>query len=185
MSGKFGFIIHPLEPSDYTRKFSIAKRLPSRWVEGVARHLPAQRVSHITGVRSPHNTAEGWFVGVPLTSRQMVELPTDYVLRKIIAAGRLAERQGARIIGLGAFTAVVGDAGVTIAKELDAGVTTGNSYTAWTALEGAREAARFMEIDLETAEVAVVGATGSIGRACAILMAAGMKRSWSAWRARC
>lgn len=171
MAGKFAFIIHPLEPSDVSRKFPIARRLPDRWIEGIARRLPVQRVSHITGIRSPHNEAEGWFVGVPLTSRQMVTLPADDVLRKIIAAGRLAERQGARIIGLGAFTAVVGDAGVTIARELSAGVTTGNSYTAWTALEGAREAARFMDIDLEAAEVAVVGATGSIGRACALIMA--------------
>lgn len=171
MAGKFAFIIHPLEPSDVSRKFPIARRLPDRWIEGITRRLPVQRVSHITGIRSPHNEAEGWFVGVPLTSRQMVTLPTDDVLRKIIAAGRLAERQGARIIGLGAFTAVVGDAGVTIARELSAGVTTGNSYTAWTALEGAREAARFMDIDLDAAEVAVVGATGSIGRACALIMA--------------
>lgn len=171
MAGKFGFIIHPLEPSDVSRKFPMARRLPDRWIEGIARRLPAQKVSHITGIRSPHNEAEGWFVGVPLTSRQMLALPTDDVLRKIVAAGRLAERQGARIIGLGAFTAVVGDAGVTIARELSAGVTTGNSYTAWTALEGAREAARFMDIDLEAAEVAVVGATGSIGRACALIMA--------------
>jgi len=176
MAGKFGFIVHPLEPADVRRKFGLARWLPDSWVEGLIRHLPVQRVSHVTGVRSPYNTAEGWFVGVPLTSRQMMSLPEDYVLRKIVAAGRLAERQGARIIGLGAFTAVVGDAGVTIARELSAGVTTGNSYTAWTALEGAQEAARFMGHDLATAEVAIVGATGSIGRACALLLGSEVKR---------
>jgi len=39
----------------------------------------------------------------------MVTLNEDYVLKKIIKTGRLAEKLGAKILGLGAFTAVVGD----------------------------------------------------------------------------
>lgn len=176
MAGKFGFILHPLDVSDVGRKFPFVRRLPGALVEAALKHLPPNRTSHVTGVRSPYNEAEGWFVGVTLTTRQMMSLPESFVLDKIVAAGRLAERQGARIIGLGAFTAVVGDAGFAIAERLDAGVTTGNSYTAATAIEGAKEGARFMGIDLEEAEVAVVGATGSIGRACALLMARDCQR---------
>jgi fatty aldehyde-generating acyl-ACP reductase len=41
---------------------------------------------------------------------------------------------------LGAFTAVVGDAGITIAKNLNIPVTTGNSYTVATAIEGTKKA---------------------------------------------
>ena len=40
-----------------------------------------------------------------------------------------AEKLGAKIVGLGAFTAVVGDAGITVARNLNIPVTTGNSYT--------------------------------------------------------
>ena len=58
------------------------------------------------------------------------------------------------------MTSVVGDAGITIAKNLDIAVTSGNSYTVFTALEGARQAAEFMGINLGRAEVAVVGADG-------------------------
>ncbi|MFM8427770.1 MAG: polysaccharide biosynthesis protein, partial [Chloroflexota bacterium] len=78
---------------------------------------------------------------------------------------------GANILGLGAFTSVVGDAGVTIAKGLDIPVTTGDSYTVMMAVQAIREAAKVMDIKMSDATVAVVGATGSIGRVCAELIA--------------
>jgi predicted amino acid dehydrogenase len=167
----FAFIIHPIDISDVSRKFGFMKKLPEGIVEGIMKNMPPVRVSHITGVKSPYNEVEGWFVGCPLTTRQMMTLPEDYVLKKIIKAGKLAEKLGARIVGLGAFTSVVGDAGITIAKNLNIPVTTGNSYTVATALEGAKKAAGIMGHDIKNAEVVVVGATGSIGRVCAEILA--------------
>ncbi|HHY37075.1 MAG TPA: shikimate dehydrogenase [Firmicutes bacterium] len=167
----FAFIIHPLTAADITRKFPLAAKLPERMLEGICRYLPPMEVSKITGVCSPYAEAEGWFVSCGLTSRQMLELPEEYVLRKIIQAGKKAEKLGAKIVGLGAFTAVVGDAGITVARHLNIPVTTGNSYTVAMALEGTRLAAREMGIDLRTAQVAVVGATGSIGSTCARILA--------------
>jgi len=168
---KFAFMIHPIDIADVSRKFKIAGMLPDSWVEGAVKYLPPLKVSYITGVKSAHSEIEGWFVGCPLTSRQMLGLPTSYVLEKIIRSGRLAEKLGAKILGLGAMTSVVGDAGVTVAKNLGIAVTTGNSYTVATAMEGTKKAAQMMGIRLEEAEVAVVGATGSIGAVCARLLA--------------
>ena len=54
----------------------------------------------------------------------------------------MAEKLGAKILGLGAFTSVVGDAGVTIANALDVPVTTGNSFTVAMAVQAIREAAQ-------------------------------------------
>ena len=133
---------------------------------------PPIEVSHITGIRSPRGAeAEGWFVGCLLTSRQMLELPEAFVLDKIIQAAKKAQELGAHIVGLGAFTAVVGDAGITVAEQMDIAVTTGNSYTVATALQGIRYAAEIMEVSLKEASVAVIGATGSIGSACARILA--------------
>ncbi|MEW6183185.1 MAG: shikimate dehydrogenase [Bacillota bacterium] len=166
----FAFVMHPLKVADVARKYSFARYIPEKMLEGAFKWLPSMKVAHITGVRSPHAEVEGWFVSCPLTARQITSLPPDYVLKKIIGAGKLAERLGARILGLGAFTKVVGDAGVTVAKALKIPVTTGNSYTVATAVEGTKEAARLMGHDLSEAAVAVVGATGSIGRVCAELL---------------
>jgi predicted amino acid dehydrogenase len=106
----------------------------------------------------------------------MMELPERTVYRKIIQTGRMAEKLGAQILGLGAFTSVVGDAGITIAKSLDVPVTTGDSYTVIVAIEAIQKAAAVMDIPLETSTAAVVGATGTIGQVCADLLADDVER---------
>jgi predicted amino acid dehydrogenase len=93
------------------------------------------------------------------------------VYLKIVQTGHLAEKLGADILGLGAFTSVVGDAGVTIADRLAVPVTTGDSYTVALAVQAIRDAARIMDIPMKEATVAIVGATGAIGRVCAELLA--------------
>ncbi|MDN5331874.1 MAG: fatty aldehyde-rating acyl-ACP reductase [Tepidanaerobacteraceae bacterium] len=167
----FAFIIHPIDTYDATRKFKFMRSWPEKVIEGIIKHLPPVKVSHITGVKSPYNEVEGWFVGCPLTTQQMMTLPEDFVIKKIIKAGKLAEKLGAKIVGLGAFTSVVGDAGITISKNLNIPVTTGNSYTVATAVEGAVKAAELMGKNIKDAEVVVIGATGSIGKVCAEILA--------------
>ncbi|MCS7190280.1 MAG: hypothetical protein NZ843_01615 [Fimbriimonadales bacterium] len=170
---RFAFIIHPVDVKrDAARKYPIARYLPERWVEQLLLRKEPMVVSRITGIRSLTGaTTEGWFIGCPLSPRMMLNLPLDFVYQKIIRCGQIAQELGAEIIGLGAFTSVVGDGGITIARNLDIAVTTGNSYTVATAIEAAVLGAEKMGIDIANATVAVVGATGSIGRTCAEALA--------------
>lgn len=168
---QFAFIVHPIVANDFARKFPLAQNWSDTFVEKIIKYIPPFKVSHIHGIESPFAASEGWFVGCPLTSHQMVSMPENYVIKKIIKAGKVAEKLGAKIVGLGAFTSVVGDAGITVAKNLNIAVTTGNSYTVATALEGTKKAAQLMDISLERANVLVLGATGSIGAACAQMLA--------------
>jgi len=171
----FAFIIHPIDPKrDVSRKFPFLGRvLSERQIDFFSTFFPPVYISEIEGVTSQATgkTIKGWFIACPYTPRRMMELPERSVYRKIIHAGRMAEKLGADILGLGAFTSVVGDAGVTIAKELDIPVTTGDSFTVAMAVQAIREAARVMDIKIEDETVAVVGATGAIGRVCAELLA--------------
>jgi predicted amino acid dehydrogenase len=167
----FGFLIHPEDTSDVEKKFPALKNWPPAVLEQMMRHSPALLVDHLQRIQSPHNEVEGWFVATTLTAKQMLNLPLPTVLQKIIRAGKKAERAGAKILGLGAFTSVIGDAGITIAKHLNIPVTTGNSYTVSTAIEATKQAAILMGIDPRQAHVVVVGATGAIGAICARLLA--------------
>ena len=171
--GTFAFIIHPVTGAkDAARKYPLLMVLPESVLEWLVKRMSPRRVSEITGVRSRTGAeAHGWFVGCPVTPRQFVELPEEFVLAKIIRAAQLAQRLGAKVVGLGAMTSVVGDAGITIARNVDIAVTTGNSYTVWTALEGAKKAAELMGTDPAQAHVAVMGATGSIGQVCVRILA--------------
>jgi fatty aldehyde-generating acyl-ACP reductase len=168
---RFAFIVHPLEAKDIARKYPLLNRLPESMLESFICRMRPMRVSEIKGVQGADGVkAEGWFVGCPLTARQMVQLPLSRVMDKIIATAKLAEELGAPLVGLGAFTAVVGDGGISIAKAVNIAVTTGNSYTVASALDGVDYAAGLLEKDLSKAHFAVLGATGSIGKACARLM---------------
>ena len=169
---RFAFIIHPLDVSDVSRKFSWTKYLPDKVVEQLLRRVPPFSAAEITGVRSAQGQeVEGWFVTCPLTARQMLKYPEDYVLEKIIKTCQKAEGLGADIIGLGAFTSVVGDKGLTVSKAVDTPITTGNSYTVATALESTLIAVGEMGLDIEEEKVSVIGATGSIGSACCKMLA--------------
>ncbi|MGQ9832489.1 MAG: shikimate dehydrogenase [Candidatus Villigracilaceae bacterium] len=171
----FAFIIHPIDPKrDVSRKFPLLGRiLTERQIDFFSTFFPPVYISEVEGIVSQATGKQirGWLLACPYTPRRMLTLPEHTVYRKITQTGHLAERLGAQILGLGAFTSVVGDAGITIAKWLDIPVTTGDSYTIAIAVQSIRRAAEIMDISMPNATAAVVGATGAIGRVCAELLA--------------
>ncbi|GIK56005.1 MAG: shikimate dehydrogenase [Chloroflexi bacterium] len=178
MQDSFAFIIHPIDPKrDVSRKFPTLGKLPAWLIDYLSLFFPPVYISEIKGIRSVYDgrTAQGWFVACPLTPRRMMSLPPGVVYKKIIQTGKLAEKLGARILGLGAFTSVVGDGGITIAKHLQIPVTTGDSYTIAQAIHAMRHAAIIMDVPLNNSTVAIVGATGAIGAVCAEMLASEAK----------
>ena len=171
----FAFIIHPIDPKrDVSRKFPFLGRIfNTGQINFLCTFFPPVYLSEIQGIRSAATGKQikGWLIACPLTAARMLELPEKIAYYKIIQTGRLAERLGAKILGLGAFTSVVGDGGITIANSLDVPVTTGDAYTVAIAVQAVREAARELGIETENATAAVVGATGAIGQVCSELLA--------------
>ena len=112
-------------------------------VEKVIAHSPPFVYSHVTGIESPSGVeAEGWLITVGGTPKQLLAHSPEFTYRRLLAAAKMAEKMGAQIMGLGAFTKVVGDAGVTVAKRADLPITTGNSYSASAALWAGADAVR-------------------------------------------
>ncbi len=172
---KFAFIIHPIDPKrDVSRKFPLLGKIfsPSQ-INYLCKFFPPVHLSKVTGISSAATgkEIEGYLIACPLTAARMLELPVRTAYRKIIQTGRLAERLGAKILGLGAFTSVVGDGGATIAEALDIPVTSGDAYTISIAVQAVRDAARIMDVEISQSTAAVVGATGTIGQVCAEMLA--------------
>jgi len=141
-------------------------------IEKIMEWMPAYAAAHVTGVRTPDGReTEGWFIGAPFMPEQMLALPREKVYRKILDAIELGASFGAEIVGLGAFTGVVGDAGITLAERSPIPVTTGNSLTIAAGVASLLRGAREMEVELAGATAVVIGATGSIGSACVELIA--------------
>jgi predicted amino acid dehydrogenase len=173
---RFAFVIHPLDVSfiHKHRLFGWTRWLPDTLVENVAAWIPPIYLSRITGGQSPTTgqRVEGYLFSLGATPRQMMRQGERFTYVRLEQAARMAEQRGARIMGLGAFTSVVGDAGITVANEVDIAITSGNSLTVATTLEAAKQAVIKMGAsDLTKGKVMVIGATGSIGSVCARLLA--------------
>ena len=92
------------------------------------------------------------------------------------AQSRSAPALGAQVAGLGAFTAVVGDAGITINDRSPIPVTTGNSLTIAAGVASLFRGAQEMGLDPASSTAVVIGATGSIGSACVRMIAPKVER---------
>lgn len=172
---RFAFVVHPLDVGFIHRYGPLrwTRRLPDRMVESAIAHLPPFPLARVTGARSPATgqRVEGILIGLGATPRQMLRRDPSFTYRRLVRAARMAAARGARIMGLGAFTSVVGDAGVSVSRRAPISVTSGNSLTVSATLETAKQAARRMELDPSTIRAMVIGATGSIGAACARMIA--------------
>ncbi len=177
---KFAFVIHPLNIGfiHKDRRFRWTQYLPDEIVEPVAANIPPMYVGKITGGQSPTTgqRIEGYLITLGATPREMMSRDENFTYKKLMQSAALAERMGARIMGLGAFTSVVGDAGITTAHQCDIAITSGNSLTVAATLEAAKQAVIKMgATDLTKGKAMVIGGTGSIGSVCARLIAQAIK----------
>ena len=146
-SNRFAFVIHPLS-QEYFKNIKPIELLSHvsppvfmDTLEKVMAYAPPFVYSKITGIRSPTGVeAEGWLISVGGTPKEIMSHSPEFTYRRLLDAARMAKRLGAQIMGLGAFTKVVGDAGLTVARRAPLPITTGNSYSASGALWAAHDA---------------------------------------------
>jgi len=182
---RFAFVIHPLS-QEYFKNVKPIELLSQvsppvfmDAVEKVMAYAPPFVYSKVTGIRSPTGVeAEGWLISVGGTPGEIMGRSPEFTYRRLLDAAQIARKLGAQIMGLGAFTKVVGDAGLTVARRAPLPITTGNSYSASGALWAAHDAVLKLGLvpkpkrgEKVKMKAMVVGATGAIGSVCARLLA--------------
>jgi predicted amino acid dehydrogenase len=184
-TNRFAFVIHPLSQEYFKiiKPVEVLSRvtppLMMDTLEKVMAFAPPFVYSRVEGIKSPTGVeAEGWLISVGGTPHEIMSHSPEFTYRRLLAAAEMARKLGAQIMGLGAFTKVVGDAGVTVARRAPLPITTGNSYSASGALWAAHDALLRMDLlprpkgsERIKFKAMVVGATGAIGAACARLLA--------------
>jgi predicted amino acid dehydrogenase len=179
---KYAFVVHPLSQRDLFRH-PILKHLtflPDSWNKKIEHWLaraPGMVYGEVQGVQSEANgvQAHGLLYTLFATPREMLEAKPEDIYARLVTICEDAQKKGVSIIGLGAFTKIVGDAGLTVAKRSPVPVTTGNSLSAAATLWAARDTCArlgFITFDRAkhqkvSARAMVIGATGSIGKVCA------------------
>lgn len=185
----FGFIIHPIDSKrDISRKYPLLGNIVNDWmIKNISPLFPPVFLSEIHGIRSiyDHKEVRGFLLACPLSPEHFIDLPVSSVYKKIIQTCKRAEQLGAKIVGLGAYTSVVGDAGITVSNELSIPVTTGDTYTVGVTIQSVHIAANKMNLSLSESTAAVVGATGAIGKTCAYMLAREVSDLYLIGRDRC
>ncbi|HUY35041.1 MAG TPA: aminotransferase class III-fold pyridoxal phosphate-dependent enzyme [Pirellulales bacterium] len=189
---KFAFLIHPL--SDETKTLleldpnghlhrdhggdllsfcaSLHKMLaPARRRQATVGEPRVRVVDELCGLVSATGArAHGRFYEIPMDAWEILDDPgraVDYMEKAVDEAAAW----GARLVGLGSMTGVVGGHGTHLAARGPIHVTTGNSLTVFAALENLAQLCLETEIDLADETVAVIGIPGSIAVAAARLLA--------------
>ena len=179
----FAFIIHPLDISYLKKNFLIAffskffPSLPAR-IEKIAAMLPGYRYGQILNITSPANgkTIRGQIYTIAATPKMILSAKAEKMDQKLSRLTDMAYADGAKIVGLGAYTKAYGDHGVTVAQHSPIPLTTGNSLSAASTLWAAEHAVNKMDLVSQylgryKGKAMVIGATGSIGQVCAKLLA--------------
>ena len=161
---KFAFLVHPRDISDVRRRIWSARVLPP-WI--VERMLLGLKSGIVCSEFNVFGKAKGYIVGVPLTARQIKVFPR-IARQKILEAVLFAQRKlGVELVGLGALTASVTTRGKWMARhsEVQVNITHGDTYAVAVAEEAVEKIIDLCEFDRGEIEIAIVGATGTIGEA--------------------
>ncbi|MDY0165520.1 MAG: aminotransferase class III-fold pyridoxal phosphate-dependent enzyme [Thermoguttaceae bacterium] len=185
---KFAFLVHPLsEESKRLLDFDSDGDIRQVWGQDLmafCAHLhgavqrarcrpgldeiPQVRVMDELGglVSAKGVCVDGRLYEIPMDAAAILDDPGLALEFSQKAIGQAAD-WGARIVGLGSMTGVIGGQGAFLAECSPVPVTTGNSLTVFAALENLARICSELGIDLSAERVAVVGIPGSIATAAA------------------
>jgi fatty aldehyde-generating acyl-ACP reductase len=166
---KFAFVLNPYDIQNIHDYCFMSRLAPQAFVKMILRLLPPLKIHHAKNLRSASGAQiDGCFVVCPLLSKQVLAMKEKAVLHKILKAVRLGEKNGAKVIGMGALMGVAGKGGQWIADKTPVAINTGASLATAAILETLDRAAALRKVDLSRAKVAIVGATNAIGQNCAL-----------------
>ena len=171
-SYEFAFIVHPRSRHDVVRKYPFFKYVPDGVANWVTKNFWPVTLSQMTGLKSQKDGKEikGHLITVLTTARQMAE-DRPLALKRIIQACKLAEKKGAKIVGLGGLTSSYSRGGLDLIDHVGINVTTGHAYTSHNVTQNVITLAEYMNLDKKKMWVGIVGAAGSVGSTSAKLLA--------------
>ena len=182
---KCTFVIHPLTAKQIWAQPGLkwVNHLPrsmQKTAEKAVAQLPFHHHGEVSGVVSKANGKRVVcdLLALTGTPRQLIQMNEGSLYKKLLQCSEHASRNGSKMMGLGAYTKVAGDGGITVAQNSPIPVTTGNSFSSASTLWSARVAFERIRPDLKRdadglfpIRAMVVGATGSIGRVTSMLLA--------------
>ena len=145
----------------------LSTAIPQRWTRELLSRLAPKRFLEVE-LCFEEGRKRALCLGIvcPMLPVDMV-LSEEIAIKQVSSAIEIAQRWGANIVGLGGFTSIIGNGGGRLASRSLIPVTSGNGYTTALILDGIKRAIEALHFDAKELVMAVIGATGDIGSACA------------------
>ena len=161
----FAYIVTPVTIKELKNYRPSIRILPDFLIKPFLNRLSAIKVLSMKKIKAiKGREIEGFLIITPLIGRELSE---ESALDKIISAGQLAQRLGAKIIGLdGRASQFINNASPYALKNLKLPVTTGNALTAWSVVEQVYRIAKIKKIDLRKSKIAIINSANPIGCLC-------------------
>ena len=168
---KFGFIGHCRDKSELRKaliryRFSPLSIMSEKaLMDGCLRKGFINDTFTFNKITSNTNeVCQGKVFSLFMTPEQMIEhqgVATELVTK----ACTMAKAWGARMVGLGAVSAIVGSRGLVVAENAPVSITTGNSLTVYSSIVALEKISQKLNLDLSRHKIIIVGAPGSIALA--------------------
>ncbi|MFA5118138.1 MAG: hypothetical protein WC695_04720 [Candidatus Omnitrophota bacterium] len=164
----FAILLNPATIVELKRLLPGARFLPNAALEFLLRkNLPLKviRLKEITSSRG--EKISGYLIIWPVLRKTIASLDKEIIKEKIIEAGLLAGRLGARIIGTnGSYGLSALDlTGVT--RKIKIPFTSGESLLSWSFFESLFLSTQEIGLELKDASIAIIGANSTLGMLCA------------------
>jgi len=171
--GRFAFLIHALDLESYHQFDNSLLAYSEEELADLTGRFGDMVGPFVAGKTRIHSeagrTAYGEFIALPRTTDEFVQMPRKQAMEELKEAVAMARERGARVVGLGAFTAVASMGGLYLKNE-GVPITTGNSYTVVAAVDAINTATERLQMDRSRITAGIVGAAGSIGRGISLLL---------------
>jgi len=165
----FAFIVNPATISQLKDYWPMVKIVPDFIIRSSLKNIPPFKAAHISKIRSSQGKEiEGYIVLCPLLPELILKLEQSLIIDKLIAAAKIAEGLGVKIIGLNGDSCPLTEKAY---KKSRIPFTNGNTLIAWSAFESIFRMAKVRKLNLKQSTVLIINATSAVGSLCAKKMA--------------
>jgi len=170
--GHFAHIAHYGYPEDLYREQSFLVDLDAQasrlWRDN---SYPIVTEVYIDDIDAPNKTIWGWYIFIPNYTKEIFK-SSKLREKKLLQAGKLAKRLGAKFAGMAGLVASFSKGGSFLTENIkDIGFTTGHAFTIANIYDIANRIIKEVSLDIAKTRIAIIGAAGSIGSGVSKLIA--------------
>ncbi|MFA6217137.1 MAG: hypothetical protein WDL87_05745 [Candidatus Omnitrophota bacterium] len=164
----FAILINPTTTQELKRLLPVTRFLPNSALGFLLRKNLSFKVLTLKKIRSREGKeVSGHIIVWPVLKQTIDSLDKETIKTKIIEAGLLAGRLGARIMGTNGSYGLSAQDLTTIAQKIKIPFTSGESLLSWSFFESIFLRAQEKKLQLNHASIAIIGAASSLGMLCA------------------